>query len=93
MEDFEWDPQKAQTNLEKHGISFETAKSVFGDQYSVEFADDRFDYGEDRYVIIGLVGSRLVAVTYTWRDNVIRLITARGAEPNERRLYNQGPTR
>ena len=51
--------------------------------------DNREDYGEDRYVIIGLVKNRLLFVAYTMRGKVIRIISARGAEPHERRQYHE----
>ena len=85
---FEWDPQKALTNYEKHGISFEAARFVFRDPFALEFEDDRFAYDEDRWIIIGDVQSRLITVAYTLRGGVIRLISARGAEPYERRIYS-----
>ncbi|MDP2411760.1 MAG: BrnT family toxin [Pseudolabrys sp.] len=82
---FEWDPAKAGANETLHGVSFKTARDVFGDPFALEWHDNSENYGEDRYVIIGMVDERLLHVAYTMRGDVIRLISARGAEPNERR--------
>ena len=65
-------------------------RDVFKDPFAIEWLDDREDYGEDRYVIIGMVDSRLLYVTYTMRGEAIRIISARGAEPHERRQYHEG---
>jgi uncharacterized DUF497 family protein len=87
--EFEWDAVKAARNEADHGVTFEMARDVFKDPFAVEWLDDREDYGEDRYVIIGLVKSRLLFVAYTMRGEVIRIISARGAEPHERRQYHE----
>lgn len=86
---FEWDPVKAARNEADHGISFETARDAFKDPFALEWLDDRDDYGEDRYVIIGTVDGRLLYVAYTMRGDAIRIISARGAEPYERRQYHE----
>jgi uncharacterized DUF497 family protein len=84
---FEWDSDKAATNLAKHGVSFENAKKAFDDYFAVDVIDKRFNYGEDRYNLLGMVGDRLLVVSYTMRNDIIRIISARGAEPHERRKY------
>jgi hypothetical protein len=84
---FEWDPHKATTNRNKHGISFEDAKKAFLDINVVDFLDDRVDYGEDRRNLIGMVNGYLLFVSYTMRKDVIRIISARGAVPYEQRKY------
>jgi uncharacterized DUF497 family protein len=86
---FEWDEAKAAENYTKHGISFATAIRVFDDAFAIERPDDREDYGEDRYSILGMVDGRLLYVAYTVREGVIRIISARGAEPYERRQYHE----
>ena len=86
---FEWDDEKAAQNFADHGVSFETAKKVFEDPFATERLDDREDYGEDRYSIIGMVEGRILTVAYTLRNGTIRIISARGAEPNERRRYHE----
>lgn len=87
--EFEWDAAKAAENLASHGVSFEMAKDVFKDPFALEWLDDREDYGEDRYVILGMVEARVLYVAYALRGDVIRIISARGAEPHERRQYHE----
>ena len=86
-DNFEWDNDKAASNLVKHGVSFETARKAFYDYFAVDIPDKRFDCGEDRYNLLGMVGGHLLVASYTMRNDVIRIILARGAEPNERRKY------
>jgi uncharacterized protein len=87
---FIWDPAKARSNLAKHGVTFETAATIFSGK-TVELPDDRFDYGEERWVAIGLANDRELTVVYTVTDDDrFRLISARGATTKERRLYWQG---
>lgn len=88
-DDFEWDDAKAAANLAKHKVSFERAREAFGDGFAVEYEDDRADYGEDRTVLLGMVGDRLLAVTYTLRGERVRIISAREAELHERRQYHE----
>ena len=88
-DDFEWDETKAAQNDAAHGVSFETAKKVFEDPFAIERLDDREDYGEDRYSIMGMVDGRILYVAYTPRNGTIRIISARGAEPHERRRYHE----
>ena len=87
--EFEWDDRKAAANLVRHGVSFETARRAFDDIHAVEMEDCRADYGEDRCVLLGMVQQRLLAVTYTLRGRRTRIISARPAEPFERRLYHE----
>lgn len=90
---FQWDEAKAAANYAKHGVTFDSARRVFADPFAVEQIDDRHDYGEVRYVILGMVESRLLAVAYTERGGIIRIISARAAEPFERREYHEQNTR
>ena len=53
-DEFEWDDDKAAANAEKHGVTFEQARSVFRDPFAIELLDDREDYSEDRYILIGM---------------------------------------
>ena len=85
---FEWDSAKEQANRQKHGIDFRTAAKVFLDPYAIEF-DDLDATGELRFDTIGLVGGRMLFVTYTMRDDIVRIISARGAEPHEKRKYHE----
>jgi len=91
-DDFEWDEAIAAENYAQHGISFETATRVFDDAFAIERLDDREDYDEDRYSILGMVGGRLLYVAYALREGIIRIISARGAEPYERRQYHEDNT-
>jgi uncharacterized protein len=86
---FEWDNRKAARNLAKHAISFEVAREAFDDPCHIEELDERGDYGEDRFNAIGLVKGRLLVVTYTLRETRVRIISARMAEPKERRQYHE----
>jgi uncharacterized protein len=85
---FEWDEAKAAKNYAKHGVTFEAARDVFKDPFAIEQIDDRKDYGEERFIIIGMVSGRLLTVVYTMRGESIRIISARGAEPYEQRQYH-----
>jgi len=86
--DFEWDDAKARANRTKHGVDFQTAARVFLDPYVIEFDDVRDD-GEMRFNAIGLVDGRVLFVSYTMRGDVVRIISARGAEPHEKRQYHE----
>jgi uncharacterized protein len=88
-DEFEWDHAKAAANLTKHKVSFETARRAFGDAFAVERVDDTEDYGEPRFNLLGMVDGRILFVAYTMRGDIIRIISAREAEPYERRLYHQ----
>jgi uncharacterized DUF497 family protein len=89
---FAWDKSKAKNNYAKHGVSFDLAKGVFKDPFAMEFLDDRQDYGEERFVIIGMVDDHLLHVAYTERNEVIRIISARRATKHEEQAYfQQGP--
>lgn len=88
--EFEWDENKNQSNIRKHGISFMDAINVFLDPYRIEREDDRMDYGEVRFQVIGMVSGRLLFVVYTYRNGNIRIISARRANRNERRRYHEG---
>ena len=84
---FEWNDAKARANLEKHEVSFEVARLVFDDPAGIDEIDDRGEYGEDRFTTTGMVGERLLTVTYTERDGRIRIISARKATRREQDSY------
>ena len=87
---FEWDPKKAAGNLRKHGVSFEDAQTVFADENAKLIDDPDNSEEEDRFVLLGLSSSlRLLVVCHCYRSegNVIRIISARKAEGNERNSY------
>jgi uncharacterized protein len=87
-DEFEWDDVKATTNWREHGVSFEAARDVFNDAFAIEWDDDGQDANEVRFVIVGMVENRLLFVAYTLREPRIRIISARLAEPYERRRYH-----
>ncbi|MEA5532577.1 BrnT family toxin [Crocosphaera sp. XPORK-15E] len=88
--EFEWDEKKAKANQTKHGISFEEASTVFDDPLSINFDDPDHSTGENRYLIIGLSDQgKFLFVSYTDRNNKIRLISARLVTPKEKRYYER----
>lgn len=89
MLEFEWDEEKRQSNLKKHGVDLIQARQIF-EGYTVEFADNRYNYGEERFVAIGQAGVQVLTVVYTVRSEVIRLISARKATKDETRIYYEG---
>lgn len=84
---FQWDKAKAKDNFAKHGVSFEFAKKVFSDPYAIEYLDDRQDYDEERFVIIGMADGHVLFVAFTERENIFRIISARRATKSEREAY------
>jgi uncharacterized DUF497 family protein len=86
---FEWNESKAAANYTNHGVSFDMAKGVFKDPFAAEFLDDREDYGEERFVIIGLADGQVLFVAYTEREDVFRIISARRATEYEQEIYFQ----
>ncbi|WP_299411479.1 BrnT family toxin [Acaryochloris sp. IP29b_bin.148] len=86
----EWDPNKAAINQQKHGVRFADAEAVLFDPNALSF-EDMAAQGEQRFVVIGMDHLwRLLVVVYTYRDNRIRLISARSATRSERRNYESG---
>jgi uncharacterized protein len=89
--DYEWDEAKSASNREKHGVSFEEAATVFGDPLYVDFYDPDHSVDEHRYLIMGQsTAGRLLIVSYTEKDEVVRLISAREVTSSERRAYEEG---
>jgi hypothetical protein len=87
-----WDPAKAAENLLKHGVRFADAVMVLEDPYAITIADDESSPGESRWVTLGADAlGRVLVVVYTYRGEDIRLISARGAEPHERKEYEAQP--
>jgi uncharacterized DUF497 family protein len=83
---FEWDEEKHLANLRKHGIDFADVENVFADEvYTI--VDDRFDYGEIRYLSLGLLFGEIIAISHTETDEIIRFISARKAEKHEQETY------
>lgn len=87
---FEWDPRKATANLRKHGVSFEEARTVFLDEEALLRPDEDHSDDEDRFLLLGFSGRvRILVVCHCYRqdDEVIRVISARKANPLERQQY------
>jgi uncharacterized DUF497 family protein len=86
---FKWDPRKATANFSKHGVRFADAVAVFTDPQALTIED--LGRGEERYVTLGMDAlTRVLVVAYTWRDDTIRLISARKATGSERLQYAEG---
>ena len=89
---FEWDPRKAAANRRKHGVSFTEAETVFADEHALLLADPEHSDAEDRFLLLGLSsGLRMLVVVHCYRagDTMIRLVSARRADPSERRQYDE----
>ena len=87
--DFEWDEHKNQVNIRKHGFDFADAWEIFDTPMLVEL-DERIDYGEDRWIGIGMLQSRIVVIIYTeLNEDTIRIISLRKALKHERAIYEQ----
>ena len=90
---FEWDPPKAAANLEKHQVSFEEAKSVFFDEFAVQFFDSDHSSVEERFLMLGMSsGAKLLIVCHCERERgeIIRIISARKATKRESAFYQGG---
>ena len=87
---FQWDEDKARTNLEKHGVSFEEAATVFGDPLSLTIPDPAHSQVEDRWIVLGHSHQRkLLVVVHTERGDNIRSSSARRASKRERKSYEE----
>lgn len=88
---FEWNNEKAASNLAKHGVSFEEAKTVFDDPLYIDFYDPDHSEDEERYLIVGhSIRGRLLIISYSERRDSIRLISAREVTRTEREAYEEG---
>ena len=87
---FQWDQNKARTNLAKHGVSFEEAATVFGDPFSLTIPDPDHSESEDRFITLGTShNGKLMVVVHTERGESIRIISARRASRKERKTYEE----
>jgi len=87
---FEWDPAKAASNAKKHKVTFEVAKTVFYDDFAIQFFDEEHSYAEDRFLLLGMSSdARLLLVCHCEREDgdVIRIISARKATETEAQHY------
>jgi uncharacterized protein len=83
---FEWDETKRKSNIKKHGIDFVDAPMIFAG-YTITIADDRYDYGEERFVTFGILEGRVIAVVHTESKRLIRIISIRKATKYEEKEY------
>ena len=87
---FDWDPDKAESSLRKHGVSFEEASTVFGDTLALLMTDPDHSAEEERYVLLGTsICQRLLVVAFAERPALTRLVSARRATRTERRKYEE----
>jgi uncharacterized protein len=87
---FEWDPQKAERNLSKHGVSFAEASTVFGDDLAITIPDPDHSIDEERYITLGWSNRRrLLMVAHADRGNRIRIISARELTRREQKAYEE----
>ena len=88
---FEWNPEKAKSNLKKHQVNFEEASTVFDDPMFITFLDEEHSLDEERYITIGFSRSnRLLLVAHTDHQGQIRIISARKATKHEQKFYEEG---
>ena len=88
---FEWDQQKANSNLKNHGVSFQEAASVLGDTLSITYPDPDHSARERRFITVGTSQlGRVLIVTHTDRRGNVRIISARKTTQQERRYYEEG---
>lgn len=85
---YEWDEEKSNKNLAKHGFSFEDAEKVFIGA-CVTYRDERFDYDEDRFITLGLLDGRVVVIAHTPREEKTRIISMRKGNHREQKAYQK----
>ena len=89
--EFEWDPQKAEANKRKHGISFHQAATIFGDPLAITFADPDHSLDEDRFLTFGLSRfNQMIVVSHVHRGEKLRIISARLLTRQEIKIYESG---
>ncbi len=89
--EFEWNPQKADINKSKHGVSFDEASTVFADVLSITYPDLDHSEQEERYIIIGASNkNRVLIIAHVYRNDTIRIISARPATKREQAFYESG---
>lgn len=88
--EFEWDPDKRETNILKHGVDFADAISIFLDERRLEGFDERNSGEEERWWAMGAVRSNVLFVVYTERREAMRIISARKATSDEQKAYYEG---
>lgn len=84
---YSYDPEKKASNLKKHGLDFDDARSVIESGEAITFEDRRFDYGEVRYLTLGLLDGEVVIIATAETDKTIRIISMRKAAKNEQKIF------
>ena len=95
MIEFEWDSAKAAANFRKHGVSFEEARSIFYDEFAVQFFDEEHSADEERFLLLGMsTGARLLLVCHCERmaGQIVRIVSARKATKRESAFYGGDPS-
>ncbi len=88
--EFEWDKKKNKTNLKRHGVSFDEERTVFYDEYALQFFDPEHSENEDRFLLLGTsfkLKALVVCHCYREEETVIRIISARKADQDEEQFY------
>ncbi|MBA7569396.1 hypothetical protein ES708_11135 [subsurface metagenome] len=86
--DYQWNPIKAKSNYQKHGVYFSDAEFIFEDALAIKIPDDCTE--EERFAVLGMDAfGRILVVVYTWRDDDIRIISARKATPGQCKWYEE----
>ncbi len=88
---YQWNDEKNRANIAKHGINFNLAEHFEWDS-ALETIDNRKDYGEERWISLGLIKNRLYVMIYVYRQNYIRIISLRKANKREREFYAKKKT-
>lgn len=84
----EWDKQKNEANIRAHGIDFNDVSGIFNEHILIKM-DSRKDYGEKRWIGLGLLDGIVLVIVYTMRNYVLRIISVRKANRNERKIYQK----
>ena len=88
---FDWNTEKAQSNVRKHGVSFDEASTVFGDSFAFLIMDPDHSLEEERYLLLGMsIHQKLLVVAFAERSSLTRIISARRANRIERKKYEEG---
>ncbi len=88
--EFEWDNKKDKTNIKKHGVSFDEARTAFYDEYAIQFFDPEHSEEEDRFILIGSsFNLKTLVICHCFREEetIIRIISARKADKDEEQYY------
>jgi len=88
--EFEWDNNKDEANTKKHGVSFDEARTVFYDEYAIQFFDPDHSESEDRFLLLGTsfkLKTLVVCHCFRREDTIVRIISARKADKDEEQVY------